>query len=398
MDGKYILGIDIGTSNIKIFVGEIALDGHVTIVGSGQMTTNGLEKGVISNSNQLVKSIEQAVDCAVMATNISVKNAYIAIGGMELKAVNSIGSIAPSIPSNITIDDVNRVYRAAALVAIPDDHEMLHIFPQKIFVDKQRSIGLPLQEKGAHLEVEAHVVSISKLTLKNLIEEIETLGIHVVGVIANAVAITEATIPVPDETFLVIDIGAGSTELILCQEGQLYFTTALSLGGNYITSDIMQGLDISWEHAEEIKKYYAKLNKQLKGQEIILDCNAYGTTDKHVSYDFLYKIIESRICELVYLMHEHSKIFLAENKIEKVFLTGGCGTMPGFVQSVEATFGIPVEVVALQELPLEYRAPENAACYGILKYAGKNLPEPQVAQESNLWRSLLSKCRSFFKN
>jgi cell division protein FtsA len=398
MDSKNILGIDIGTSNIKIFVGKIGLDGHVTIAGSGQMTTNGFAKGVISNCNLLVKSIEQAVDCAVMATNLSVKDAYIGIGGMELNAVNSIGSIAPSAPSNITIDDMNRVYRAAALVAIPDDHEVLHVLPQKIFVDKQRKNGLPLQEKGSHLEVEAHVVSIPKMTLNDLIKEIETLGIHVVGVIANAVAVTEAIIPVPAENFLVIDIGAGSTELILYQEGHIDFTTALPLGGNYITSDIMRGLAISWEHAEEIKKYYTKLNKQLQGQEIILDCNAYGTTDKHVSYDFLYKIVESRICELVYLMHEHSKIFLAENKIEKIFLTGGCGAMPGFVQNIEATFGIPVQVVIHQELPLEYRSPENAACYGILKYAGKNLPKPQVILESNPWRSLMSKCRNFLKN
>lgn len=398
MNDKYILGIDIGTSNIKVFVGRIGIDGHIAVVGSGEMVTEGFVKGVISNSKLLAKSIEQAVDCTVMATNLSIKDAYIGIGGMEIRAVNSIGSIAPSVPDNITLDDLNYVYRAAALVAAPDDDEVLHVLPQKFFVDKQRINGLPLQEKGSHLEVEAHIVSIPKLILNDLVKEIEYLGINIIGVVANAIAITETMITAPTENFMVIDIGAGTTDLVMYKDGHVHLITALPLGGNYITSDIMQGLSISWEHAEEIKKYYAKLNKELRGQETILDCNAYNTTDKHVAYDFLYEIVESRICELVHLIHDHSKIFLAENKIQKVYLTGGCGTMLSFAQNIETIFGVPVEFVNSKELPLEYNSPRNTVCYGILKYAGKNLPKPQVTLKSNSWRSLIRKCRSFFSN
>lgn len=399
MEGKYILGIDVGTSNIKVFLGKIGIDGSVVIAGSGSMPTEGFVKGVISNSQLLAQSIGEAVECAILATNLSVKEAYIGIGGVELCSVNSIGSIAPSVPDNITLDDMSRVYRAAALVAaIPDDHEVLHVLPQKIFVDKQRRSGLPLQEKGSHLEVEAHIVSIPKLVLNSLVKDIENLGINVNGVIANAIAVTKNITPVSNSNFLVMDIGAGTTELVLYKDGHIYLSTALTLGGNYITNDIRQGLSISWEHAEEIKKYYAKLDKQLRGQETILDCNAYNTTDKHVSYDFLYDIVESRIYELVYLIHDHIKIFLEENKIEKVFLTGGCGAMPSFAQSIEAVFGMPVEVAIPQELPLEYSSPRNTACYGILKYAVKNLPKPQATITSSPWRSLMSKCRKIFNN
>ncbi|MDF2635707.1 MAG: cell division protein FtsA [Pelosinus sp.] len=399
MEGKYILGIDVGTSNIKVLLGKIGIDESIEIAGSGSMPTEGFTKGVISNSQILAQSIAQAVDCTSLATNLSVKEAYIGIGGMELSAVNSIGSITPAVPNNITLDDMRRVYHAATLVAaIPDEHEILHVLPQKFFVDKQRRNGLPLQEKGSHLEVEAHIVSIPKLVLNNLVKDIEDLGIHVNGVIANAIAVTETITPVSAGNFLVMDIGAGTTELVLYKDGHIYLSTALTLGGNYITNDIMQGLDISWEHAEEIKRYYAKLDKQLRGQEIILDCNAYNTTDKHVSYDFLYDIVESRICELVYLIHDHIKVFLEENKLEKIFLTGGCGAMPSFVQNVEATFSMPVEIAIPQELLLEYSSPRNTACYGILKYAVKNLPKPQATLASSSWRLLMSKCRKFLKN
>lgn len=398
MDGKYILGIDIGTSFIKVVVGTLENGGDFLIAGSGTSPAEGFTKGVISDSKRLASSIKQAVDCAIMATNISVKDAYIGIGGGEITAINSVGSVAPLHPNNITLDDMSRVYRAAALVAVPDDHEVLHVLPQKIFVDKQIRDLLPLHEKGSHLEVEAHIVSMPKLVLNSLVNDIEQLGINVIGVVANYIAITENIAPMLIENCLFMDIGAGTTDLVLYGGRHIILSASLSLGGNYITSDIMQGLSICWDHGEEIKKYYAKLDKQLRGQEIVLDCNAYNTADKHIPYDFLYDIIESRICEIVYLIHDYLKVMLAEHKIEKVFLTGGCGAMPSFVQNIEATFGIPVEVVFPKNVSLEYISPGNTACCGILKYAGKNLPKIQVVPDGNVWCILKSQCRKFFNS
>jgi len=398
MDGKYILGIDIGTSFIKVFVGKLGIGGSVLIAGSGTSPTEGFTKGVISDSQQLAWSIKQAVDCAIMATNISVKDAYIGIGGGQITAVNGVGSIAPLRPNNITLDDMSRVYRAATLVAVPDDQEVLHVLPQKIFVDKQRRDSLPLHEKGSHLEVEAHIVSIPKLVLNSLVNSIERLGINVIGVVANSIALTENIASVLTDNCLFMDIGAGTTELVLYQERHIVLSASLSLGGNYITSDIMQGLSICWDHGEEIKKYYAKLDKQLRGQEIVLDCNAYNTADKHIPYDFLNDIIESRICEIVYLIHDYLKIVLAKNKVEKVFLAGGCGAMPSFVQNIEATFGIPVEIVIPQGVSLEYISPGNTTCYGILKYAAKKIPKTQIVPDNNVWCLLMSKCKKFFNS
>jgi cell division protein FtsA len=398
MEGKYILGIDIGTSFIKVLVGKVEIDGNVLIAGSGTAPTEGFAKGIISDSKQLARSIKQAVDCANMATDISLKDAYIGIGGGEITAVNGVGSIAPLCPNKITLDDMSRVYRAAALVVVPDEHEVLHVLPQKFFIDKQRCDSLPLHEKGSQLEVEAHIVSIPKLVLNSLVNDVEKLGINVIGVVANSIVVTENIAPMLTEDCLFMDIGAGTTELVLYQDKHIVLSASLSLGGNYITNDIVQGISSCWDHGEEIKKYYAKLDKQLRGQEIILDCNAYNTVDKHIPYDFLYDIVESRICEIVYLIHDYLKVALMENKIEKVFLTGGCGAMPSFVQNIEATFGIPVEVVNPKNVSLEYISPRNTTCCGILKYAGKNLPKSQVIPDSNVWCLLRSKCKKFFNS
>jgi cell division protein FtsA len=398
MDNRYILGIDAGTNAVKAFVGSLAPNGSVLIIGSGTAPTIGFVKGIITDPQALATAIKQAIDCANMATGIAVNDAYIGIGGVALHSVNSVGSIAPLYPDSITLVDMKRVYKAAALVGLTDEYEVLHVLPQKFFVDKQQQVGIPLQKKGSHLEVEAHIVAVSKDIINSLVNAIEKLGIGVLGVVANSVVVAEPIKPIGVDNCLLMDIGAGTAELILYRQGQIYVSASLPLGGNYITSDIMQGLTIEWNHAEDIKRYYAKLDKLLHGQEIILDCNDYGTSDKLISYDFLYDIVESRISEIVYLLHEYLEDYLAEVEIEKVFLTGGCGAMPSFVQGIETKFQRPVEVLTPKELPSEYMTPENAVCYGVLQYAAKNLPTPIVTTESGAWRGLISKFKKVFNS
>jgi len=396
MDNRHILGIDVGTSMIKVFIGTMATNGNFLIAGSGTMPTIGFVKGIITDVEALAMSISQAVECAVMATNISVKNAYIGVGGVEISSISSIGSIGLSINDSITHKDINRVYQAAIFAGVPDDHEVLHLLPKCFVVDKQRQVDLPLQQKCAHLEVEAHIVTMPKLVISTLISAVEKFGINVVGVVANSIVAAQVIPTINTPQYLLMDIGAGTTDLIFYRDRQIYLLASLPLGGDYITNDIMQGLSISYNHAEEIKKYFAKLDKSLHGQNIILDCNDYDTTDKQIPYDFLYEIIASRIDEIVYLVHEYLKSTVPGDDFEKIFLTGGCVSMPSVGDSVQNLFGIPVEIVMPKELLPEYDSPANTACYGVLTYAVNNKPDPQVIMSNSTWETLLSKFKKFF--
>ena len=395
MVNRNVLGIDVGTSHIKVFIGTVDMDGRLLIAGSGTAPTAGFVKGAITDVEALALSISQAIDCAVMATNISIKDAYIGIGGVEISSTSSIGSIAPSSTHVITHEDINRLYQAAVLAGVPDDHEVLHLLPKKFFVDKKRQVELSLQQKCTHLELEAHIITMPKIIFHKLVSAVESLGIHVVGIVSNPIVAAQVLPTVNNQNYLFMDVGAGTTELILYRDRQIYLSASLPLGGDYITSDIMKGLNISHNHAEEVKKYYAKLDSNLRGQNIILDCNDYGTTDKQVSYDFLNEIIESRIDEIVYLVYDYVKDTVVADKIEKVFLAGGCGAMANFSDGVERVFRLPIEVVTLQELPAEYARSSNIACYGVLTYSANNMPDTPL-MGNRTWRSLVSKCKKFF--
>lgn len=398
MDNRHIVGIDIGTSTIKAFIGKGMEDGTVFIAGNGTIPTVGITKGTITDVEALAIAISQAVECAVMATHISVKEAYIGLGGVGMSSINSIGSISPSTTDAISHADIKRVCQAAVLGSVPDDHEVLHVLPQFFLVDKQKQFHSPLQKKCAHLEVEAHIVSMPKSILHTLIHAVEKLGIHVTGIVANHIVTSQIFTPANIENYVLMDIGAGTTELILVCDKQIKVSTALPLGGHYITSDIMNGFEISYEHAEEIKKYYSRLDKNLQGKKIMLDCNGYGTIDKQFSYDFLYDIVESRIEEIVYLVHEYLKSTKEMSKIEKIFLTGGCGAMLNIGDRIEQLFGIPVQEVDLNEILPEYASHANFACYGVLTYAVNHTPNAPVVANNNGWRVLVDKFKNFLNS
>ncbi len=396
MDNRYILGIDVGTSTIKVFIGTRTMDGSVSIAGSGIMPTAGFVKGIITDVEALAMSISQAVECAVMATDISVKDAYIGFGGMEIQVIKGTGIIAPASIQTITSEDICRVYGAAILASISDEEQALHVVPQWFFVDGKKQASVLVGQRCATLKVEAQIITMPKVVVSQLTDAIKRVGINVLGIVANSILSTQLLPASGTQKKLFLDIGAGTTELVIYNDNQIDFSLSLPLGGHYITSDIMQGLNITYHHAEEIKKYYAKLDKNLCGQNIILDCNNYGTTDKQCSYDFLYDIIESRIEEIVYLIHDSLKSNLGGENIEKIFVTGGCGAMPNLVDRIETTFGIPVEVVILKELQSEYTHPSNTACYGVLTYAVHHLTQDQGGSGVKNRKSLIGRLKDLF--
>ncbi|MEG6585949.1 cell division protein FtsA [Dendrosporobacter sp. 1207_IL3150] len=391
-----VLAIDIGTSFIKVFSGSSDSSGNVLIYGNGIISTKGFSKGVITNQNEMITSISQAVECAFAADNIVTKQAYIGISGMGVEFHEAIGSIALKIDETISNSDIDKVYRAAVLALIPDELEVLHVLPKTFKVDGIASPS-PIGSKGKHLEAEVQIITIPKAILTELVRGVESAGVNVSGVISNTYALGESIGDIsPPKPCVVFDIGAGHTDVILANNGQIHAAYSLPLGGDYITWDLMHGLDINNEHAEAIKRYYSKLDKELFGNEVILDCNDFGTTDKNIPYDFLNKIIESRVDEIVNLICEYIKPKITGFDCEEIYITGGCSAMNSFAERLEVNFGIPVKRFVPAGMPQEYSNPVNTACYGITRYAVRNIPVYE--DDSNSWSSIIKKVRKFLKN
>lgn len=399
MDKGHSLGIDVGTGTIKVLSGTRDSSGNIVINSMGVVSTAGFDKGSITDIKALARSIKQAVDCTAAAGDTSINCAYLGIGGMGIHSFNCTGSVATAKPDRITYEDIKRACRAAVLTKVPEDQYVLHTLPGGFRVDGVQYEEPPLASKGSCLEVDAHIVTVPAAGLEELIDAVENAGISVSGAMANIIADWQCFMPtLKNRSGIILDIGAGTTDMALYYHGRIYFSASLPLGGNYVTKDIMQGLDINKEHAEEIKRYYSRLDQNLRGQSVLLDCNDYGTTDKQVSYDFLSDIIESRVEEIASLIHEYVKPILPDENIQEIILTGGCASMPSMNKALSNVFGRSVRIGKPENLLSEYAYPSNTACYGILRHSIENVPAAAhiSSQKSDYLHSLLNKIKRFF--
>lgn len=376
---REILAIDVGASAIKAIAGKVEND-SLTVTASSIVPAQGYEKGVYTDYNALAESVREAINC-INAVRSVPASAFIGIGGAAISSINSKGCVAPASPQQIISEDIKRVHQAAVFSNVTDDQQVLHCIPNYYCVDGKQT--QPIGKQGTKLEVEAHIVTCQKEQIRALTDVLTKRGVKIAEFISSAIVGSQKIVECTQESnYLMMDVGAGSADIVLYQDGNIVKSGSLPLGGHYITQDIMQGLDVEYLHAEEIKRYYTRLDRGLGGRNIMLDCNDFGTKDKHVSYDFLVNIVESRIEEIVSLLYDYLNSLLTEYRIDKILLTGGCACMPSLRQTVEEKFHLPVEVY--QPDLAEYVNPAYTACLGILSYAAKKpIPasnEPQTSK------------------
>jgi cell division protein FtsA len=395
---KQVLAIDIGTSCVKVLAASVTM-ARIEILGSGSAPTSGYAHGKIAQVGSLVASIRQAVDCVMTAVSGPFDCVYVGIGSIDVECVNAVGSVAPEVPRSLTELDGERACQAS-VAALPADRAILHIVPVQYIIDDRPTASLPVGQPCHVLKIKTHVITIDKALKSQLNAELARQSLPAIGFVANSYA---STLALADQTtasknFFILDIGAGTTDVSYYCDGQLVLSKALPYGGEYITSDIMQAFTVNRNHAEGIKKYYAKLDRELYRKDVILDCNDYGTTDKSIAYDFLYDIIESRTEELVALIYQEVKDFIpldqVEQQIGEVYLTGGSSQLHSFVRLISERFQMSVTAVMPANLDSEYLRPENSVGYGVLLFAASHLPVKD--EGSTYWHSMFDKIKTMF--
>jgi len=396
METPVVLGVDLGTAAIKAFLAGTKDNNTITVIGSSAVPTVGFEKGALTDAPALAMAVRRAVDNALAAAGVPMQAIFLGLGGLDIRSFNSVGSIVLEPGRHIAQPEIDKAHSAAVDALLPADYAALHVLPLGYWVDGQKQASVPLRCTGGSLETEVHVVAIDQKTIKELTRALQVVGISVDSVVANAIAGAQIlhSQSLPDECLL-MDIGSGTADIVIYHGGKVRMSATLPIGGEYITADLMQGLQVTRPHAEGIKRYYAKLDQGLFGQKAELDCNDPGTTGKIFSYDLLYNIVESRVEEISSLLFEFVHPLLVKYNIDRIFLTGGCAVMPSIGNSVERIFGMKPELIQAQGLPEEYVHPTSTACFGILQYAMHSRPVVEIAPQQPR-QGLFQKIRKFF--
>ena len=171
-DGK-VVGLDIGTSMIRVAIGELDPDtGNIRIAGTASRKSAGLRNGVIVNIEDAKNAIKETIDAAEQNAGTTVESVITAIGGSQIESQNSRGTVPVSSANKSTKEisraDVERVIECATAIKVPDDREKLHVIPQNYIVDGIDGIQDPIHRMGTRLEAEVHIVTAAKTIIQNI--------------------------------------------------------------------------------------------------------------------------------------------------------------------------------------------------------------------------------------
>ena len=342
--GEIIVGLDIGTTKICAIVGELTDDG-IDIIGIGSHPSKGLRKGVVVNIETTVNSIQRAIDEAEAMAGTEITHVYTGIAGGHVKSFGGRGVVALK-DREVREADVARVIEQAKTVNIPVDREVIHVLPQEFIVDDQGGIREPLGMTGARLEAKVHIVTGAVASAQNIIKCANRAGLNVSDIVLQPLASSEAVLTEEEKELGVclVDIGGGTTDIAIFQNGAIVHTAVIALGGHNLTNDIAVGLRTPIDHAERLKqKFGCSLTAMVDKADMIEVASVGGRDPRVMGRQILSEILEPRVEEIFQLVHhEVERNGFSELLTSGVVITGGSTLLPGMTELAEEIMGVPV--------------------------------------------------------
>jgi cell division protein FtsA len=374
---EIIVGLDIGTTKIAAIVGEVTEDG-IDIIGIGTARSRGLRKGVVVNIDATVQAIQQAIREAEHMAGCDISTVYAGIAGGHIRGLNSHGIVAVK-DKEVRELDVQRVIEAAKAVAIPMDREILHVLPQQYVIDEQDGVRDPLGMSGVRLEAKVHIATTLVTSAQNVVKCANRCGLQVADIVLAPLASAEAVLE-DDEKELgvaLVDIGGGTTDIVIFHEGAIVHTAVLPLGGNHVTGDVAVGLRTPLESAEKIKrKYGSALADEIADEEPMEVPSVGGREPRVLSRRILVEIVQPRLEELFeHVRREIARSGFLDGIAAGVVLTGGTtllGSLPGLAESVlqlPARRAAPRGIGGLVDV---VRSPEYSTGVGLVLYGARH--------------------------
>ncbi len=383
-DKQMIVALDIGTSKIVAIVAEDNVETGLDIIGVGMHPSQGLKKGVVINIDSTVVSVQKAVEEAERMAGVKIKTVFVGIAGSHVRSLNSHGIVAIK-DSEVVKSDVERVMDAARAIAIPADQHILHVLPQEYIIDQQDGIKHPIGMSGVRLEAKVHLVTASNSAAQNISKCIHQCGLEVEDIVLEQVASSYSVLS-DDERDLgvcMIDIGGGTTDIAVFNEGSIRHTAVIPIAGDQVTNDIAVAFRTPTQYAEDIKVRYACALRQLANPGERIEVPGVGDRSaRQLERQTLAEVVEPRYEELLNLvLDELRRSGFEEECAAGVVLTGGSSKMEGVVELAEEIFhmpvrlGVPEHVSGHSEL---MRNPIHATGVGLLQYGRHARQNPQI--------------------
>jgi cell division protein FtsA len=342
-----VAALDLGTAKTCVMVGEVRDEGVVDILGLGTAPSRGLRKGVIVHVESTVTAIRKAVAEAEAMAGCEIRRVVATLGGAHVRGLTSHGVVAVR-NGEVSSGDVHRVLDAARAVALPAEREILHVLPQEYIIDDQDGIKDPVEIAGVRLEAKVHIVTAQASAAQNVVKCCRQAGLAVDDVVLAGLAAADAVLT-PEEKDLgvaLVDIGGGTTDVVVFRQGAVRFTSTLPLGGGHLTNDIAAGLRTPTAEAEKIKHRWGCARADKVERHVQIEVPSVGDRDPRVlSRHVLCEIIEPRVEEICALVSRELIRSGSEDGLASgIVLTGGTALLDSIAEVAERIFRLPVRI------------------------------------------------------
>lgn len=397
-EGKIVVSVDIGTSKIVTLIAKI--DSSINILGVSEAKSSGMRKGQIVDIEEAVAVINTSLEAAERMAGYSVSYVVASIGGGHIESINSKGVVAVSTSEGeITKSDLDRVIDAARAVSLPSTREIIHVLPRNYTVDGQEGIKDPIGMTGVRLEVDTHIITANTTSLKNLEKALSEVGVDVTSIVFSGYASSLAVLSDTEKELgvVLVDMGAGTTDIAVYVEGGLSYSSVLPIGARHITNDLAIGLRLSLESAEKIKLFLSEGEKSkskltaedlhsdegrktaeaaAKGDEIDLAALGLPEDVRKVSKKTLIDgIIRPRLNEIFTMVGlEIKKSGFAGQTPAGLVVTGGGAQTVGITDAAKRMLAMPVRIGIASDLKGiidEIQHPSFSTAVGLVLYGAK---------------------------
>ena len=391
-ENRIVVGIDVGTYKIVTVIAKI--DEYINVMGVSEVKSQGIRKGQIVDIDEAVHAINSSLEAAERMAGYNASHVIASIGGSQIESLNSRGVVAvANQQGEITSTDLDRVIDAAKAISLPSTREIIHVLPRNYIVDGQEGIKDPVGMSGVRLEVDTHIISANTVAIRNLEKAFSEVGVDVDSFVFNGYASSLSTLSDTEKELgvILVDIGAGTTDISIYTEGSVSYSSVLAIGARHITNDLAIGLRISLESAEKIKLFLsddsgrkilrpegedAQKAKE-KADEIDLTSLNLPEEVRKVSQKTLIDgIIRPRLNEIFTMVGlELKKSGFGGQTPAGLVVTGGGAMTVGLKDSAKRTLAMPVRIgmpTNIKGIIDEIQNPAYATVIGLTAYGSKN--------------------------
>ncbi len=404
--GDIIVGIDIGTSKVNTVVGEVNNFNQVEIIATSECKCFGMKKSKITDEDEISSAISKTISEVEEMANLKIHSAYVTIPGKYVTIVqNSIVKEAKDKYAGISTKDVTSAIMQVKDIDIPDDRVLIDIVANEFSLDNGRSIDDPVGSLSSSFTVKGQVILADKYYVKQLNTVFKKANIEIDGIVPNVLAERGLILDKNELTdnIMILDIGAGNTDIGVFEGNSFVYTNTIPLGGDNITSDIAYVFNISEDEADRLKKQYGLALKSFIDNDTDIILNTYKGEErtKTIKSSELIEVIEARVEEIFSLVNKNISNEGIKSNINNVVLTGqGITNINKSDVAGKITLNIPVKISTGRLISTI--KPNFRSSYALVKYVASRPFAKTVSSsidtksDESIFRTIIERIKEFF--